>query len=542
MYDDAECSGRGTCISGLCVCSEPYSGDWCHLRAPLDEATHHVLAGWTRLIAGGVLLLGGIAHLLAWILAGGVLSTAQVVTGDFRSLMLTLQFIGMTSLLDADLPTQYFSAASYFRVFALNVDPKDVFEGLGVRWSSSLTTMCYSSAPGGGNSTLSSQDIDFPAFAVAGGVLDWRKQRLGRVGRVPVDASELVTGWGGYVGSDPQRGALEVSFRLLCGTAVSCYTLLLLTSLVRRLVCWLMVGLRRRTRRQKKLRQIQAIEARYRQQMEPEVRKGAGAVEALVSGHKFGEQTLAGASEEKRLGRDAELDADGAMLVGVRVDNEELNSTSVQVAAGDFGFGRWLPSKAVAWAETGPAIQRGQGSEEGRYAEASDSHDDRATCGACGKRGHWHESCQDLNTVLLDPRCPQELAPAQLCFPCWEVNACIFTINGMAVAIGSVVARAGPAGCMRMHAVLVLLLPSLCFVSWVFWRVQRSLLAGTGGNLVWWRSNSYTDAASELLILQVTATCGFVTALGCFPHGHGGRPMCDLWVSHWQGRGMHAFA
>ena len=419
MYDDAECSGRGTCISGLCVCSEPYSGDWCHLRAPLDEATHHVLAGWTRLIAGGVLLLGGIAHLLAWILAGGVLSTAQVVTGDFRSLMLTLQFIGMTSLLDADLPTQYFSAASYFRVFALNVDPKDVFEGLGVSWSSSLTTMCYSSPPGGGNSTLSSQDIDFPAFAVAGGVLDWRKQRLGRVGRVPVDASELVTGWGGYVGSDPQRGALEVSFRLLCGTAVSCYTLLLLTSLVRRLVCWLMVGLRRRTRRQKRLRQIQAIEARYRQQMEPEVRKGAGAVEA---------------------------------------------------------------------------------------------------------------------------RCPQELAPAQLCFPCWEVNACIFTINGMAVAIGSVVASAGPAGCMRMHAVLVLLLPSLCFVSWVFWRVQRSLLAGTGGNLVWWRSNSYTDAASELLILQVTATCGFVTALGCFPHGHGGRPMCDLWVSHWQGRGMHAFA
>ena len=106
----------------------------------------------------------------------------------------------------------------------------------------------------------------------------------------------------------------------------------------------------------------------------------------------------------------------------------------------------------------------------------------------------------------------------------------------------SVVASAGPAGCMRMHAVLVLLLPSLCFVSWVFWRVQRSLLAGTGGNLVWWRSNSYTDAASELLILQVAATCGFVTALGCFPHGYCGRPMCDPWVSHWQGRGMHAFA
>jgi len=307
-YNAKPCSGRGSCTRGLCVCFGKFSGQACEVEGAFAEQDLAYFGAMSRLISLVTLGLGLGAHLLAWVVAGGFFSTQVLVSGDYWSFLLHLQFISLTAFLDTSLPVQYFEWASYFRIFTLQIDPKDVVEGLGFGWrdvfSLPLTHMCYShplpeyhprevlvgdlSSPGGeGNASAISLDTLIPLGYLEGSVAGYRASSAPllqpqttpnswpkhvRYRRNTFLAHELAEGWGGNVGMDKDRGTLEVSFRLLCGTLITCYGLLVFAFVTRRSLATFFVWLRKANRRRKLLSDWKKyeIKARERKKMSPD--------------------------------------------------------------------------------------------------------------------------------------------------------------------------------------------------------------------------------------------------------------------------------
>ena len=288
-YNDLPCAGRGRCVRGVCLCGHMYSGDRCQVKGSFPEETLQTWSLWTRLIAAGILAVSVLAHFLAWVVAGGLFCKQVLVAGDYWSFLLHLQFIGLTSYLDTSLPDQYFQWASAFRVFNIQFDPKEVFEAWGFKWGDyfplPLTNFCYKEAAvpeyrtsadlsklGGGNAsaisfdTLAEFGIHTKGSELKGHVaadsgyqsLRYRKMFMG---------PELVEGWGGKVGLNKDRGALEISFRLLCSTLVCCYGIVIFSFLTRCAFAKLVVHLRKKNSRTKKIRYLQKIEDKERKKM-----------------------------------------------------------------------------------------------------------------------------------------------------------------------------------------------------------------------------------------------------------------------------------
>ena len=86
-YNDPPCTGRGRCVSGVCVCEDKYSGERCETRAAFDSRVLASLASWVRLVAAAILALGVVCHLLSWVISGGLRLTNQPVAGDYWSLV-----------------------------------------------------------------------------------------------------------------------------------------------------------------------------------------------------------------------------------------------------------------------------------------------------------------------------------------------------------------------------------------------------------------------------------------------------------------------
>ena len=278
-YNDLQCEGRGRCVSGACLCDHMYSGERCQIRGSFTNDELLLFSIWTRGIAACILGLSALAHFLAWVVAGGFFCKQVLVSGDYWSFLLHLQFIALTSFLDTSLPNQYFEWASYYRVFTLQFDPKDVVEAWGFDWKDimpvPLTNFCYKEALpefhpradlmgklGGGNAsaisldTLAELGLDTSLTEDGGG-----HRRFIFMGQ------ENVEGMGGKVGHDKARGALEVSFRLLTSSLVCCYGILILVYLSRCAFAKMSVNLRLRNHRAKKLRTLQEIEEEERKKM-----------------------------------------------------------------------------------------------------------------------------------------------------------------------------------------------------------------------------------------------------------------------------------
>ena len=120
-YNDLPCEGRGECVRGMCICKSGFSGEYCEHQAFFNDELLRKMASMTRIGAAGVLIFGGFVHVLASLTGSLFQKQALFVAGDFRSLLVCLQFVGLSSFLDTSLPTQYFEFASYFRIFALMI-------------------------------------------------------------------------------------------------------------------------------------------------------------------------------------------------------------------------------------------------------------------------------------------------------------------------------------------------------------------------------------------------------------------------------------
>jgi hypothetical protein len=105
-YNDLPCGGRGKCVSGTCVCTGRYSGDRCQEQGSLHESDLHWLGNLIQVL--GVLIVGAsmCAHLMSWIVVGGLFKEQMWVAGDHFSLLLHLQFMALTVFLDTSVPVQ----------------------------------------------------------------------------------------------------------------------------------------------------------------------------------------------------------------------------------------------------------------------------------------------------------------------------------------------------------------------------------------------------------------------------------------------------
>ena len=172
----------------------------------------------------------------------------------------------------------YFEFASFFRIFLFSLDPKDVVEYLGFKWltvlSTPLTNMCYNASiptahpraalfsqlPGARPVSLESLPILNSTQEFEGRIRRTVYQRSET--RIIIKSAERLEGWGGYVGEDLERGALEVAFRVFCGTVVLSWGSLVLTFFIRSMFCQLSVCLRRLSYRRRKLAKFRAKENR----------------------------------------------------------------------------------------------------------------------------------------------------------------------------------------------------------------------------------------------------------------------------------------
>ena len=552
-YNDPPCTGRGTCVSGVCVCEDNYSGERCETRAAFDSRVLASLASWVRLVAAAILGGGVVCHLLSWVIAGGLRLTNQPVAGDYWSLVTSpppvsnltrlqwtppssfclpslvaltpslpfrfrdvvlvtifsfpystrtprpqvigLQFVATSCFLDTSLPTQYFAFASYFRIFALQFDPKDVVEWLGLRWldlvPTPLTNACYESAANVSHprqelvaalAAAGSESADIAAGLLAPPPPPGSRLFLDlliakptasldnatvftRSNRILVKTSEVLEGWGGNVGEDPVRGALEVSMRLLCGTLLASYAMLLLAFVSRSLLRVLISRLRRRGYRRKRLIHFREAEALHRSLTAPQEDLAAADVEAAGNeregtegdgGEKVSPEEGAGAPGEA-------LSDDEPRADKVRVEGEKFGcldaaegpacghdaATSASQDAGDAevfmlhvsgcnmgsGSGRGgehdgeqasVAARVEEGLKSGGAeeggVEAGEGRESGQDTGAIDPD---ALCAVCGEQGHWHEACPQLGDALADTRDFKEIVPADFNFPRFSISDCL---------------------------------------------------------------------------------------------------------------------
>ena len=400
--------------------------------------------------------------------------------------MISLQFVATSCFLDTSLPTQYFAFASYFRIFALQFDPKDVVEWLGFRWldlvPTPLTNACYESASnvshprqelaaalaaaGSESAHIAADSLAPPSpppgsrlfldLLVASSTNSLENATVfTRSNRILVKASEVLQGWGGTVGEDPVRGALEVSMRLLCGTLLASYAMLLLAWASRCLLRVLIARLRRRGYRQKRLKQLREAEALHRSLSAPaaadpeaagnecEGSEGVGgevvsleavadapgethgnheprAQEVRVEGNRFGS---CAAAEGPACAQDAAAsDAQDACKTRVLLLHVSgCNMGSGGGRGGENGAEKGVVAGGDGVGEEG-VVEAGDGREEGQDAGLLEPD---ALCAVCGEQGHWHEACPQLGDALTDTRDLKEIVPPDFNFPRFSILRCL---------------------------------------------------------------------------------------------------------------------